>query len=284
MLRPACLFSAIVLAAACARDDHRAVSAAPRAATPTPAPPRAVADSDSAGCTVQRSKRDTVTTTRDYTVTISEHSESTSCSEGTRSEFVAVVRTTAGAFVDSIVGYASGVGVFENREALKGDPLLRADEYGGGSGAPDTGYWNLRTGKAVFDAESLISSVANGAPRYVSLSGAYSADTIGVVEYGDGRAATQRVIFRADSLSRGQGGMNFWVDADSLDGPRGPSGTMIVGTCCSGASTDTVPVRGVKIRFRVSAREGAIGDAYDLTAEIVDDRLIALPPKRVTSP
>jgi hypothetical protein len=276
------LISVLLLAASCARDDHRLASGQPEGrAAPAPSTSAALA-SDS--CTTKRSQRDTVTTSRDYTVTILERSESTSCSEGSRSEFVAVVRTRAGEFVDSIAAYGSAVGVFENNDALKGDPLLSADQYGGGSGADDIRYWNLRTGQPAFDGESLVSFVANGAPRYVSLSGAYTADTIGVVEYGDGRAPTQRVVFRADSLSRGHGGVNFWVGNDSLDGPRGPNGTVIVGNCCSGASTDTVPVRGVTIRFRVSAMEGAIGDAYDLTAEIVDDRLIALPPKRVTAP
>lgn len=283
-MRPPYLTTALLVAAACGRQDHQVAAARGRGGAAASLPASVVAAADSGACTVRRSNRDTVVTTRDYTVTISEHSESTSCSEGTRSEFVAVVRTNAGDFVDSIAGGGMGLDVFENRDALKGDPLLSADEYPGGSGATDFQYWNLRTGKPVFDAERLVSFVANGAPRYVSLSGAYSADTIGVVEYGDGRVETQRVIFRADSLSRGRGGENFQLDTASVNGPRGPNGAVVIGNCCSGASTDTVPVRGVTIRFRVSAVEGAIGDAYDLAVEIVDDRLIALPPKRITAP
>jgi len=30
-----------------------------------------------------------------------------------------------------------------------------------------------------------------------------------------------------------------------LDGPRGANGTVVIGNCCSGASTDTVAVRGL---------------------------------------
>jgi hypothetical protein len=230
---------------------------------------------------LRRETIDTVARIRAYTVAITEHHESRSCHEGMNSNFIAVVRTTAGEFVDSIVGFGNGVGVFENREALKGDPLLSADEYPGGSAAGDWKYWNLRTGKPVFDAENLVSFVANGGPRYLSLSGGYLGDTVGILEDGDARSPTQRVIFRGDSLS---GGSNFQVDKDSLVGPRGPNGSVVLRNCCSGPATDTVPVRGVTIRFRVGSREGAMSVSHDLSAEIVDDRLVTLPVKRVGSP
>ncbi|HEY4306983.1 MAG TPA: hypothetical protein VGM82_21105 [Gemmatimonadaceae bacterium] len=216
---------------------------------------------------------------QDIIVRITESNTSRDCVEGLRSEFTAMVHTRGGAFIDSIHGYANGIGVVNLRDA-DGDPLLVGSEYGGGSGPMDESrYWNLRTGKPVFHGEGSIQSfVANGKVRYLTAAGG-NGDTLGVIEYGDGRNATQRVVFTRGLSAGTKSGSNFQVNGDTLEGPRS-DGHVVVG-----AGSDTVPIRGVTLRVRVSDVFGETGlGEYEFSAAIVDDKLVALPRKPSATP
>lgn len=213
-------------------------------------------------------------TSQDLIIRLTERTTTRDCQEGSLDDFTAMVHTRDGALVDSIHGYASSLGVIDIRDAI-GDPLLTGNEYPGGSGRNDSEYWNLRTGKPVFRGDGRLKwFAANGKVRYLIAAGG-DGDTLGIVEYGDARGKPQRVVFMRDSLPGVRSQSQFEVDRDTLEGPISDRHVAI------GSKDDTIPVSGVTLRFRVSdvfLERGLV--EYNLSAAIVDDRLVALPFKR----
>jgi len=220
-----------------------------------------------AECPGRRTVNERLFEVRDLVVRISEDNAQFDCREGMRSLLTATVWRNGATIPATTIRAAAASGVIistlsnEDSEPI----LLQAHDDGCCGAADEYSYWDLRTGRLMFTAESpILRFIASGSLRYLAVGGG-TQDTVALVQYGDGRREPQRVAV----IVPGYKG-HTQLDSTTISGPRRWGDYAVVGKeCC--ARGDTVSVSGVTIRLYPDADDGSGG--FEVLINIVNDRI-----------